>query len=276
MADGDAAVTTWSAVDVLRLARAHYHDGVDQPGRAAQRGLLPGPTPSLVWGRAAVLGSLGFASGVVSHAVAGGTLPGPVALLTLLGACVLIAAPVLRRRASAPVLALGVLVFQTGVHAVLSAVAGHRGGHVSEVAQQQSVQQPPVPFPVQGGGTLLEQYRASAETVRGPEQDWLAHQLDHFVAQGPAMMLAHFAAAVALGLFLFVGEDALWRLLALAAARTHEWVHRGLRARARLAAVLGSRREPAALLVGVEQVFVPQVLGTPVERRRGPPVVLAA
>ena len=219
-----------------------------------------------------MLGTVGFATGAVSHALAGGNLPGPVALLTLLGTCVLVAAPVLRRRASAPVLAFGVLVFQTVVHTVLSAVAGHRGDPVAGTA----VQEPVAPFVVQGRGTLLEQYRASTERAGGTGHDWVGHQVDHFVAQGPAMMGAHLAAAVALGLFLAVGEDALWRLLALAAARAHELLRRALRARARLASVLGGRQVGLGELVGVDQVHSPQVLGTPVERRRGPPFVLAA
>src|SRR5690606_34237617 len=85
---------------------------------------------------------------------------------------------------------------------------------------------PPAPTPLATGSSTArperfhDQYDALVDTMpAGRGNDWLAHQIDHFTAQGPGMIAAHTGGAVVLGLFLAVGENALWRLLLLVAAR---------------------------------------------------------
>lgn len=230
----------------------------------------------MVWGRSVVLGAVATGAGVVSHAAAGGNLPGPVGLFALTMSCVLGAALLLTRRAGTPALALAVLAGQTWAHGILSAVSGHRGDPPVDVGPLTA----PTPVPVQGAGTLLEQYRDAHSGVSSsshPGQDWLLHQVDHFVGQGPLMLLAHLGGALAVGLFLAVGEEALWAMLSLARVRaTARRRHALVRLTARAAAVgAASSRlhlgEPKAA-----DPVVPQMLARSSLRHRGPPFVLAA
>ncbi|WP_162598792.1 hypothetical protein [Nocardioides gilvus] len=247
----------------------------------APRELSVTPTPSLVWGRALLLGSVGLATGVLSHALGDGRLPGAGSLTALWVVCVLGSAAFLLGRASSLRLILLVLGAQTGVHTALSALAGHRGDGALDAA----------PAPVVTGSTtgwttgsttgrperFHDQYEALVATLpAGRGDDWLAHQIDHFTAQGPGMVLAHLGGAIALGLFLAVGERALWRLLLLVAART----------RVRLCAwqlLLASAcaRRGVALRAGLLRapgtpVLTPALLDRRVLSHRGPPMALAA
>lgn len=249
---------------------------MDRVRNAVLDGTVTGPTPTMVWGRSVVLGSVASAAGVVSHAAAGGNLPGPLGLFAVTLSCVLGAAVLLTRRARASTLALAVLAGQTWVHGILSAVSGHRGDPTIDVTSLPS----PAPVPVQGAGTLLEQYRDAYSGVSPsphPGQDWFLHQVDHFVGQGPLMLLAHLGGALAVGLFLAVGEEALWAMLALAQVRAAaQRRHQLLRSTARAAAVgsAGCRLhlgEPR-----LDRLVTPQVLARSSLRHRGPPFVLAA
>lgn len=248
----------------------------------ARHGLSVTPTPWLVWGRALLLGSVGMATGVLSHALGDGRLPGAISLGFLWVGCVLTASIFLTVRATARRLTLLVLGAQTAVHAALSALAGHRGEEPLAIAPAT------VPDRVAGVGTggagdagrperFHDQYEALVATMpAGRGNDWLAHQIDHFTAQGPAMIVAHLGGAVALGLFLAVGESAVWRLLLLAAARTH------VRAGAwRLALAAACVRHGVAVRAGLlgaphAPVLTPALLDRRVTAHRGPPLALAA
>lgn len=236
---------------------------------ASDGGLATRPSTAMVWGRAGVLGAVAMLAGTVSHATAGGLLPGLMGMALLFGSCVLGSALLLLRRASAPALALMVLGGQTWVHGVLSAAGGH-------VGEQRALQSAGVPLPVQGQGTLLEQYRSGLAATPGPGQDWLLHQVDHFVAQGPLMLAAHLGGALVLGLFLAVGEESLWALLRLASVRVAAARRRsGLLAVDR-AARLGTVADLACRVRSGPQRPAPQVLPRATLSHRGPPFVLAA
>lgn len=231
------------------------------------------PTPWVVWGRALLLGSVGFGAGAVSHGLGDGHFPGVGTLTMVWAACVLVCAVFLIGRAGVVRLTLLVLGGQTAVHAALSVLAGHRGEGAPA----------PATVPLVDGSTtgrperFHDQYEVLVETLpAGQGHDWLGHQIDHFTAQGPAMIAAHLGGAIVVGLFLAVGENALWRLLLLMAARARvrvcAWqlvlasvcVRRGVALRA---GMLSAPHSPA----------VPSLL---LERRvlthRGPPLVLAA
>ncbi|MBE7323435.1 hypothetical protein IEQ44_02055 [Nocardioides sp. Y6] len=226
-----------------------------------------------VWGRAGVLGAVAMATGTVSHVLGQGHLPGPVALAALLAVCVAVAAFFLRVRATAVRLVLLVVAGQTFVHGALSSLAGHRGD-----ASPAPTPLPDMPTGDARPSRFFDHYESvAASTLAGPTRsDWLAHQVEHLTAQGPAMVLAHLGGAVALGLFLAVGESALWSLLALAVARalvrtralTQTAVARGVRRGVALrAGLLGSPLLP---------VLRPALLDRRTEKHRGPPFVLVA
>lgn len=233
----------------------------------------PVPTLVAVWGRASVLGAVAMATGTASHVLGQGHLPGPVALTSVLAACVVAAALFLRVRATAVRLVLLVVAGQTLVHGALSSLAGHRGDEAPVAALA-----PTAPVGGARPSRFFDHYEAVAAATAGgpPRSDWLAHQVDHLTAQGPAMVLAHVGGAVVLGLFLAVGESALWSLLALAVARalvrtralTQAAVARGVRRGVALrAGLLGTPALPP---------LRPALLDRRPERHRGPPFVLAA
>lgn len=244
--------------------------------------ILPGTGRLLVWGRAGVLGTAALATGAVSHVAGGGRLPGSLALLALLAVSVLAAARFLLTRASAGRLVLLVLAGQTLVHAALSALAGHHGQHPAGVG---------VTPPAAGPTNLYDHYATTVPTAppralsTSPEvvgeqsrvaDGWVAHQVDHFVQQGPAMVLAHLVGAVVLGLFLAVGEQSLWRLIALGVSRRLVCLaaDRIVRQTVGVAPGLGIRTVPAPDRLAA--LADSQVLGHDVDRRRGPPFLLAA
>lgn len=232
------------------------------------------PTPVVVWGRAAVVGAAAMATGTASHVLGQGHLPGPLALTVVLLACVVAAALFLRVRATAVRLVVLVVAGQTFVHGALSSLAGHRGDPLPAAAPASPV------LPEAGArpSRFFDHYEAAAQAsvVSGPRSDWLAHQVEHLTEQGPLMVATHLLGAVALGLFLAVGESALWSLLLLgltravlrarflALALVSAGVRRGVAVRAGL---LGAPTLPA---------LRPALLDRRPERHRGPPFVLAA
>jgi len=134
----------------------------------------------LLWLRAALLSAVALLAGTVAHASAHGHLPGPAAMVTLLALGTVVSAPLLTRPAG-PARIVGLLVAgQTGVHVVLTALGGHEGDE-------------------------------PAGHVHGPE--WLHHLTEDLSGTHATMALAHAAAAAVVGLWLAVGERALWDLL---------------------------------------------------------------
>ncbi len=242
--------------------------------------LVPAPSRLVLWGRSAVLGGAVFATGTVSHLAGGGLLPHPVLTALLLAGAVLVASRLLTVRRSAGPLVAMVVAGQTLAHGLLSTLAGHRGqdGSAADVV----VPVAPVPAGTPRTGNLLDHYTATygAQTGDGAglsaPTGWLSHQVDHLVAQGPLMLLAHVGGAVALGLFLAVGEGALWRLLLAVSARARVAVAAAGLVLVADAVRRGVRLARAALPAEGPQVCGPQVVHLDSRRRRGPPLVLAA
>lgn len=244
---------------------------------------------ALVLARAGVLGTAALASGVVSHVAGGGRLPGVLVLGLLLAASVGAAARLLRVRATPARLVAMVVGGQTLVHVALSTLAGHRGDRVSVPAAGAGAPRldPTLGATAGGGprtGSLRDFYAASVPPAptsgAGSSDGWLTglvgHQLDHLAAQGPSMVLAHLGGAAALGLFLGVGETALWRLVHLVAARAVV-----VRARWRLLLSGYAARSGATVLrlpAAASRLPVdgPRRLDHPAVLHRGPPHLLAA
>ena len=231
------------------------------------------PTQLLLWGRAAVVGTVAWATGVVSHVAGGGFLPGPVTLGLLLLAGVAASAAFLVRPASGLRLAALVVAGQTVAHGFLSATAGHRGDAPVTV---------PTYIPPSAGVTdVFARYEqltggtahAGADVTLA---EWWNHQVDHLTDAGGLMVVTHLLGAAVLGLFLTVGENALWRLVALVLARRS--VRLGVRAwqLADAGARLGVHLQSTRLTPLTPQVSGAQLLARPVDRHRGPPFVLAA
>ncbi len=105
----------------------------------------------------------------------------------------------------------------------------------------------------------------------------VGHLVEHTVAQGPLMLLAHTLGAVALGLWLAVGESALWHLVVLAGVRVRiALVVTGALVRVRvsvLGALDAARRLPVPVPV---RLPLPDTLPHRLVVRRGPPALLAA
>ncbi|MFC4786452.1 hypothetical protein ACT8ZV_18395 [Nocardioides sp. MAHUQ-72] len=171
---------------------------------------------ALLWGRALLLAAVVLVTGVVGHTSADGLLPGPAGL-TVLAALVLVTCAALLGRPATRLRLVAVTVGgQTLVHLALTVTAGHAGDHTTAV-----VRRAPSPLPVVDGrrvGSLLDQYDAAAGPALGPGP---ALPLGHLVADlsdHAPMMAAHLVASALVGLWLAVGEQALWTLVALAGA----------------------------------------------------------
>ncbi|WP_157559834.1 hypothetical protein [Nocardioides sp. Soil777] len=232
---------------------------------------MPGrPDPLLLWGRAAVLTASTFLVGALGHVTAGGMLPGVPALVLLLATGTTLAAAFLSRPASTRLLVGLVVGGQTLVHGALSLTAGHGEGHAGGDSAA-SYRPAPLPgsLPTGSGGrvgSLQDHYEA---TVAAPVATGLtvpdpASLLDH-----APMFLAHASAGVLVGLWLAVGERAVWALLALA-------VRAVLAPLVVLLPLTPARRlRPAVVhLHPLHRTALDRVHGSVV--RRGPPALLAA
>jgi hypothetical protein len=212
------------------------------------------------WARATVLGVVVLTLGAVAHVQGDGHLPGAVGLAFLGLLTVAACAAWLGRPAGAVRLVVMTTVGQAGVHALLSLTAGHAGATPRPTPSGGPVRAPFGPEAAPSGVTTAE------ELDLGP----LLHVLSDMVDHAP-MALAHLVAAVAVGLWLAVGERSLWTLVALAARQLLAPV-------ALLAAAVLPR--PVAVRRGA-----PRPLTTAAPRlatlsrvvvRRGPPALLPA
>lgn len=253
--------------------------------------LAPVPSRLMVWGRAVVLGAAVLGTGVASHVAGGGYLPGAWALVALFALTAWVASRLLTVRATPLGLVALVVAGQTAVHAALSVFAGHRGapGLTAAPASTGMSTGLPTSTPISDvprTGALHDLYAAS---LAGSAHDaaigshssglgggWVSHQLDHLVAQGPAMVLAHLGGAVALALFLAVGEGALWRLLLVVAARRHVQLSTWRLVLAAAAVRRGLQAAPDRIGRPALPQRPSQRLCFRVPRYRGPPALLAA
>lgn len=169
---------------------------------------------TLRWVRACLLAAVALATGTVAHVSADGLLPGPGGLFFLGFTCTALAAMFLGRQASTLRLVTLVVGGQGFVHTGLAAMAGHRGDPVT-AAPHHTI----TPKAVPRTGSYYDQW-AQAHPSDGAAPAvpaWLVHAVAD-VAEHPAMALAHVLAAMAVGLWLAVGERALFAVIALTAA----------------------------------------------------------
>jgi hypothetical protein len=215
----------------------------------------------LRWVRALTLASVLLGSGAAGHVAAGGSAPATSVLLpvfvVLAAAMVpLLDAPASTRRVT------GLLIVGQGVLHVLLQVLG--GSAAVEVAGHSMV----VP------GTGADPF--SSHLVHGVASTSIDSSWVFVTGEHLAMLLAHAAAAVVVGLWLAAGERAAWTLVSVAALPVVDaWITlRELTACAAVALVVA---RPAAL-----PCWTPQAAGRPSRwagrgvSRRGPPRLIVA
>ncbi len=242
-----------------------------------------------MWLRAAVLGPVVLLSGAVSHVAADGQLPSAVAMGLVLAACTALSACFLRSRATALRLVALVVGGQAATHLLLSVTAGHHGAASAASTAPGPRAGPALQAVADDGGrrvgSLADHFdaasaaggRAGEAATAGPFAQALGHLVEHTLAQGPLMLLAHTLGAVALGLWLAVGESALWHLLVLTTVRARVAVLLQV-------ALLPLRSSALGGLDAARRLPVPPLLLLPLDRtlphrlvtRRGPPFLLAA
>lgn len=227
--------------------------------------------PWLRWTRAAALATVASLVAVWAHVGADGRLPSAPVLLAIAAALTVAARPLLARPSSSLRVVLMTVGGQAVAHAALSLAAGHHG----DPAPAAPAPPPPTPVPLaldehgRRVGSLLDHARPAAGVGDGglSVPDPVAHLVGDLSAAGAPMLAAHLAAAVVVGVWLAVGERALWTLLSL--------VWRALSLPAPVLPVpslLAGRRAgaPAALAPVRLRLAVGSVV------RRGPPLLLAA
>lgn len=187
-------------------------------------------TPVLLWSRAALMAVVVLAVSVLGHVSADGLLPGPLALLALLGVTTVASAAFLTRQASALRLVALLAAGQALVHGALTLLAGHRG-ETGPSAAAAGAERAGFVFDgrqVERTGSYFDQVAAmqaggapesAAGASGGHLGSSLGHLVDHLATQSVAMLLAHTAAVAVLGLWLAVGERALWTVLTLTTSR---------------------------------------------------------
>jgi hypothetical protein len=207
--------------------------------------------------RVLTLPSVLFASGLAGHAAAGGVTPVPSLLVPLFVLTVFAVAPFAGGPMN-PARSLALLVGGQGMlHAALQLLSGATGTAM------------PTPC---GAGTGVP---ASSST-----SSHLMTHLDAAASHGSVMslmggghlvmLLAHLAAAVAVGLWLAAGERALWTLLALTARRVVDALGT-VTAVARGVGTLVVSRPRLQTGWGLRWVIRRSVWVTGVVARRGPP-----
>lgn len=227
-------------------------------------------------------------SGAVSHLAAGGLLPHPVVMAAICAAFVAVAARFVLGPASTRRIVLLVVVGQGVAHTLLSALAGHRGdaGTTSTPANGSLVPSTALsdalPTTADGHrvGSLMDAYQAGVPASAGHgspalPSEWFVHLGQHLGEQRPLMVLAHVAGAVALGLWLAVGERALWALIDLAAARVLVAAAAHRTAAALRSAVRGVTAALPIPRAAPGFAPVPR-LDRPATSHRGPPALLAS
>lgn len=240
--------------------------------------------PGLLWSRAAVLSGLAVLVGAVAHAGAGGLLPGPGTMLVLAVLTSLVTVRFLRSPASAFKISGLLVAGQTGVHAALTFLAGHADSGPQATTDAQHG------FAFDGRrtertGSLFDQWQAvrlAGQPEAGADggmflADGLQHVPEHLAGAGAAMAAAHLAVCVLLGLWLAVGERALWTLLALATRPLHAASTSGAALRfvhLQLAVLERSRSKRSVVEPDQPPTALIPVSGGVV--RRGPPALLAA
>ena len=217
--------------------------------------------PVMVWARAALLAAVTMFVGVAGHVTADGLLPSVAWLVVLALLIVVPCAALLARPASALRIVLTVAGGQALVHLVLTVTAGHTShagshDHAAGTAAH-----------VDTAGSALETLRSASPAPSSPGLS-ASSVVGHLVEHGP-MMAAHLVAATLVGLWLAVGEQSLWTLVAMTGALV-----------LRPLSLLGAVARPALCAVRVARPSHPEprvpaltLLLARCVVRRGPPVL---
>lgn len=244
-------------------------------------------TDDLRWPRAALLALVAVATGSVAHASADGLLPAWPVMLMILAGSALVAGAFLSGPASTLRIVVLAVLGQTGVHVLLTMTAGHSDGHSAGHPATHPGGPTGSPdltsLPTGGsdgvGTSLFDQYAAAtashgdAHAGAGGLGGILAafgHLWEHSTGAQAPMMLLHLVAATLVGLWLAVGERALWTLIALAVSVVLPLV----------AALLDGVRPTPVRSVSARprrwRLTPPTTILTRTVSRRGPPALLAA
>lgn len=169
---------------------------------------------TLRWWRALALAFVVLGTGAVAHVTADGRLPSASGMFWLFVATTVVIAMLLGRPASTLRVVVLTVGGQAAVHAVLTMSAGHAGDPVAAAAPRP---QPRV-FDPNAAGTLYEQYEATRPQVEAQlaVPEGVVHLFSDLTGPHAPMMVVHMLAAAVVGLWLAVGEHALWTLVALA------------------------------------------------------------
>ncbi len=192
--------------------------------------------------------------GSLAHASADGLLPGPAPMLTLFVVVAAVCGALLGRAASTGRLVALTVGGQLAVHTALSVLAGHQGpGHAAQA---------------DAGAAGHGMHHAASS---GPST-WAVHALSDLL-EHPAMAFAHVAASVAVGLWLAVGERALWALLAIRRSRAGRRLREALVALRTAAALVHDVRRALVVRLRDDEPLPQLPLWSRGPARRGPPAV---
>lgn len=210
----------------------------------------------LRYARALTLSCVALSLAVVAHMSAGGLLPDAWTFIVMLGLTTLVAGAWFGREASRTQIVSLLVVGQTVMHGVMTAVAGHVEGMEPSGAVAHS------------HAMEMHEHVHGAGLTRA-----LEHLLEDMTPAHAPMALAHLLAAVATGIWLAQGERALWNLVALMARATQGAVAALLRA-PQLILALPQPARPVEQPLGTMPSRLRLLSVTHV--RRGPPAVLRA
>jgi hypothetical protein len=223
----------------------------------------------LRWCRALLLATVALGAGVAAHLGADGLMPGRRDLAILFLVCAAGAAAFLGRPASRLRVVLLLVSGQTFIHGGLTALAGHRGDPpLARVPAAAPVAPDFRTTPGVGGrvGSLMDQFYAGQPGLASGERVQLAvpypvqHLLADLTGAHALMAVCHLAAAVVVGLWLAMGERALWTLLTLAGelvVRTFEPLLRRLGAAGVTQLVCTAMRDALRRVVPSRRVLLP-------------------
>lgn len=213
-------------------------------------------TGALRWSRALVLAGVVLTAGVLAHRTAGGALPGAFEIASVGLVCVVACAALLGvQRTGSGVVALTV-GGQLAVHTAMGVLAGHgAGGHAGHTLPGSVAPMSSMPAMPSGAGPV-----------------WWTHGPGEFLER-PGMAVAHLVAAVAVGCWLAVGEQALWSLLSIAGSQVQHLVAAALLGLGAAGAIAVPVRRPRPAHTALRPLPQRPIWSRgPV--RRGPPVVL--
>jgi len=172
--------------------------------------------------RGLVTAAVAVGIGALCHVWAGGLLPSaPWMVAVFTGVAVITIASM-----GIPAGALRLMVLVGGgqfvTHAMLTALAGHRGDHQPHHASADVVVRPVQVSDAPGAGRQGSLYdlsmpQATSATAPAPPH-WLSHLVEDFTGPHLAMAVGHLAGALVVAWWLAQGEKALWRFILLVAA----------------------------------------------------------